>query len=350
MKKIFYGLGVIVGLIVILHFLPVTIPYSINVPGKIIHSAEWILQRGDDGSVMSTFYDHKTGFIKNYSAVQIERGDAVSFQLSPSVLSKETINPGDIVGMFHSNNLYQELSELNRELALAKASLVVSRTGEKIEIVNETKAKLAFAEENLLNHNRIFSRQDSLYQHNLISREEFELTKSMKQVFEIETAIAKAHLQVVQSGDKPEQIDFFKSEIEAIEAEIQVIEEKSKYFTLICPIAGKIYQSISSDTLLTVGDTTCIVLIPISMKYFADVESTQPVNFEFPNNKKASGKIIRKEAISRVLNNEQVFLVYAEMEDFGNQAPIGFIFPCSITIKSLKPLPYFFQVMKSILS
>lgn len=347
-KKSLYIIGVIVIVIVVLYFIPITIPYTIDVPGKIIHSKEWILQRENDGSLVSTFYDHKSGFIKDYLALQIDRGDAIRFQLSSNILSRKHINVGDTVGTFESNMLQQQLSNLQRDLNLAKATLDVDIAGEKDEIIEAANANLALADEKLKNQNRILARQDSLYQRRLISKETFEITKSMQKVFEIELAIAKAHLEVVQSGAKSEQINLYKSDIKAIETEIQVLMERNRDFTLNSPLNGMIYSKLASDTLLTIGDTSGIVIMPIKMDYYADLNLTLPVQIEFPDSKKTSGKIIRKEEISRVLNNKQVFLVYAEMET-SNQVPFGFILPCSITIKSLKPIPYIFEVMKSIL-
>jgi len=348
-KRAAYVIGLIVIGIGVLHFVPITIPYTIKVPGKIIHTKEWILQRGDDGSVISTLYDHRTGLIRDYSAVQIDRGDAVRFQLSPTIFAKNIINPGDTVGVFKSNALLLRLSGLSRELALAKASLQVNIAGEKQEVIIEAKEKLALAQVNLLNQNRIYSRQDSLYQSKLISREDFEITKNIKSAYEIEQSIAAAHLKVVQSGAKPEQIQYIESEIEAIETELQVLKERFKDFTLISPISGKIYPNISSDTLLTIGEPTGIVLMPVKINYFDDLDLTQRVTFELPNNDYAFGEIVRKEAVSRIINHEQVFLVYAELNNSDSRLPFGFIIPCSITLSSLKPLPYLFQMIKSIL-
>ena len=130
---------------------------------------------------------------------------------------------------------------------------------------------------------------------------------------------------------------------------IDVLKERYKDFTLISPIGGKIYPHISSDTLLTIGEPTGIVLMPVKIDFFNDLDSAQQVTFEL-SKKDYAGKIVRKEAVSRIINNKQVFLVYAELNNSDNQLPFGFIIPCSITLSSLKPLPYFFQVMKSILS
>lgn len=134
-KRAGYVIGLVVIGIGVLHFLPITIPYTIKVPGKIIHTKEWVLQRGNDGSVISTLYDHRTGLIRDYSAIQIGRGDAIRFQFSPTIFANNTINPGDTVGVFKSNSLLLRLSGLYRELALAKASLHVSITGEKQEVI-----------------------------------------------------------------------------------------------------------------------------------------------------------------------------------------------------------------------
>ncbi len=348
-KRAGYVIGLVIIGIGVLHFLPISIPYTIKVPGKIIHTKEWVLQRGSDGSVRSTLYDHRTGFIRDYSAVQIDRGDAIRFQLSPTIFVKNTINIGDTVGVFKSNAFLLRLSGLYRNLALAKASLYVNIAGEKQEVIIKAKEKLALAQVNLLNQNRIFSRQDSLYQSKLVSREDFEITKNIKRAYEIEQSIAVAHLQVVQSGAKPEQIQYIGFEIESIEKELEVLKERFKDFTLISPISGKIYPNISSDTLLTIGEPTGIVLMPVKINYFNDLDSAQQVTFELPKNDYAFGKIVRKEAVSRIINNKQVFLVYAELNNSDNRLPFGFIIPCSITLSSLKPLPYFFQMIKSIL-
>ena len=341
---------VILLVILVLQILPFRVPYKIKVPGKIIPEKEWILQRGNDGSLMATFYDHKIGLVKNYSAAQIERGDAINFQLWPSLNEKEFINSGDTVGVIQSKEIDFQLQELNRDLVTTEASLEINRTGEKQPLILEAQEQLRLAKEKVKNQQMIFFRKDSLFKLNLISKEEYEVERSIFNVIEIEESVAKAHIEVLESGAKPELIEMIKVEIEAIRKQILSLHERTENFTMIAPFSGKLFRSFWGDTLLTVADTNFVVLLPIQLRHLNDIQVGQSVNCEIPNIGSRKLKIFHLEGKIKYINNQQVLVGLGQFEKQPAFIPINMIIPCSINIESLKILSYFTKYLKNVIN
>ena len=68
-------------IIIFILIIPFEFPYSISVQGKVISGQEWLLHKQTDGSIIVTQRNHKTDFITNFTAYQIERGDVFQFFL-----------------------------------------------------------------------------------------------------------------------------------------------------------------------------------------------------------------------------------------------------------------------------
>lgn len=347
-KKILFLTGIFIIVIVTLHFLPVKIPYRIKVPGKIIPAREWVIKKLDDGSLTTVFTDHRTGLMKNYSAIQIERGDVIKFKLSPVFFSETFVHEGDTIGFVQSSEVDFQLIQLNRELEFAKYSLKLNMAGEKEELVKEARERVELAVEILKIKSLIAERQDSLYQRELISGQECEISSSEKQVAQIELSLAKKSPQVVLSGAKSEQIDLFKSEIETIKKEIGILKKRKDDLSVISPLSGKILKFFSSDTLMIIGDTTSIVIMPVKITHLESVAVAQNITVELGNSKIITGKIFRKENDVQILNSNQIFLVIADIENnSGYQIPNNIFVTCTITLASVKPLIYLLKTAES---
>ena len=78
-----------------LFLLPIELPYSIEVPGKLLPLREWVLIRGQDGRLISTLYDHLLGTIEGYEAMHVDRGDHVTFKLHPAMEDGKSVAAGD---------------------------------------------------------------------------------------------------------------------------------------------------------------------------------------------------------------------------------------------------------------
>lgn len=333
-------LGILFFIVLVI---PIKIPYSINIEGKIIPAKEWILSKKIDGSIQVTERDHLNFLTHQITTYQVERGDLVEFILHPAISTQASIGRGDTIGFIRSNETERQLAELKGRLVSAQANLAVAASGEKettrqiaVEQVNQAKARLE-------NQKHILNRNRELFEQNLISEEEYQFHSMNTRVMELDLLAAQAVLADLSSGAKPEQIDFYRNEIESIKEEIDVLNNRLDSFVLTSPFFGNVFKVFSEDTLLIVADTLVAVLMPLNIKYLPDISTGQEFTMTSRHGHQsinASGKLVAVSRVTRFMNNEEIFLAVGELRQSVKMLPLNRIISCSIQGAAISPREY----------
>lgn len=338
-----------IALLAVFFQLPLTFTHKIDAAARILPAREWILQRGNDGSLMATMRNHRNALVENYSVVQVERGDAVQFRFSSKLETRERISLGDTIGAIHSNEVVRQLARQRGNLSQAQATLDLYLSGEKAAVVEEARRKWALSREKATLQKEILARQEELFKKDLISREAYEITKNTADVYQLEAGMARAQLQTVKTGAKPEQIQLIRFQIQSIKDEIRVLENRIRRFTLLAPFDGRIIRTPARDTLLIVNDTAMVALIPVNINHFPEIQTGRTVQFNVNSaQSKIRGQIIRVNKNLMVLNGEQVFTAIAEIENYPEHFPLNYITACSISGSRLTPLEYVGRFIKTL--
>lgn len=277
--KPYQNLLIILGFFLLLLILGfVKISFSIKVPGQVLPVKEWLLTRSADGNFVQTLINHHFDIIEEYRVMQIERGDFIQFQLNQQVYQEGVINQGDTVGFFSSNELQRELARLRGELAVERSSLAYFVSGEKPSVIDEAKQQLEYARKNVEEQEKIYKRQKDLFQKGLISEQEFELTQSTLELYNIEMGRVRAQLAIVSSGAKESQIEFSQNRVQALQDEISTLNDRLNHFTIKAPISGKLVHSNANDTIMVVLDTTSYVIrMAIKLQDLPDITTGSKV-------------------------------------------------------------------------
>ncbi|MFQ5638146.1 MAG: hypothetical protein ACE5IR_09160 [bacterium] len=329
--------------------LPIKIPYSINVPGKLLPAREWILTRGTDGRLITMLMDHKEGMNQSYSVRQFERGDAVRFSFHHGITSNRAITAGDTVASIYSNEIERQIVRLRGEMAAQAASLKLYLTGEKASIVNEAEKRLAFEKKQAEEEKKKHQRLKQLYERDLISKQEFELTQSDVQLVDLNVAIAEAELQTVQSGAKEERIEMIHSRINALQQEIQTLQKRAQDFTLTSPISGVAKRTFSSDTLMVIADTTeYVVIMPILWRDRDYVSLKKSVRLNSSVAHIQDAILLKLDNNVYNLSGRQVVLAIALVNGKMSAALPGLFIRCSISCGSVGVMEYLSRKMKSL--
>ena len=272
--------------IIFLFILPINLPYSIKVPGKVLPQKEWVLSKTDNGMIVTQLINNKTGISEDYFVTQFERGDAVQLNLN-SKKNNFSVSKNDTIGIIHSNEINRELVKLQGKLAETKASLELNLTGNKKSIIDAAKETLAFSKEKSKEQKKILARLKAMFRKNLISKEEYEIAQNESNLNDINISIAQAQLEAVKTGEKPEQVQFINSKILSIENEISVLEKRLNNFVIISPINGTVNQIANSDTILFVADTSeYVILMPVNIKEKEYLKKDISIELQIPYNKK----------------------------------------------------------------
>jgi hypothetical protein len=340
-RPVVYSGLIILALLSLASVLPISLTWTVDAPCKILPAREWLLTKNEEGGVLATLSDYLQGSVENYTVLSIVRGDAFRFNIVPSLRPGDPLSAGDTVVKVYSHELARELSRLTGELAVAKSTLAMVKSGEKEAITQEAERALSLAKERAGVQQQIFARQDSLYKKNLISPEEFELARSAAQTTAIEVAIAEARLQTVQTGAKPEQIRMIESQIASLEAQMRALSRQVGALTLVSPFPGTFQSSPGTDTILTVEDTGRVILMPVPIKHLSEIAPGQLVKVRIPRQIETyEGRVLRLDQRVRIVNGAQVIMAVAALNGRVKDLPMNLIGIGSIQTGHLSPIQY----------
>lgn len=334
--------------ILIFFIFPIKIPYSIKTPGKVLPVKEWIIVKDTDGRVITILKDHKNGVSQNYTVTQFERGDAIQFAFKEKVGAGEYIERADTIATVYSNETERLYAQLMGELAVAKASLPVFATGEKEALIKEEKERLQYMKKNAEEQRKIFNRMESLYKRDLISAAEYELAKGNVGLSEIDVAIAEAHVQAVQSGEKPEQINYINFQIQSLEKQLAAVEARFQGYKIVSQISGVVSRVSDGDTLLIVSDTSeYSILLPVKFHERNFVSTNQQVHFKPPYlSWYKDAKVIKKEESVHTINGDQVLFYVASIDKWNKELLPGLMVECSVQCEPVSLVEFLRRIFK----
>ena len=340
---------IIAAVILVVLFIPIRIPYKITIPGKVLPSKEWMITKDVEGRLMTSLINNRSGVHESYGVISFERGDAMNFRVNPGISAGTGVNTSDTIGILYSNESEKRLINLKAGLQSQMALLEVSRSEEKEAIVSEAEKGVLYAERQYKEQEKIYKRQKDLYEKELISEEEFDLSKEALDLFRINVEIAKERLKNVTTGEKPEQIDLIKTNIEGLRNEISVLEQRFSDYVIQSPINGTVNRVFSNDTLLTVSDTTeFIVIMPVQWEYKNYVRKDQTVEFNLKDSSYPTGKIISLEKYAGLINQKVVTLVTASYTGNNLNFMPGLLIECSIICDELTIRQHLFRFIEAI--
>jgi hypothetical protein len=314
--------------------LPVEMPRSIKARGTVAFAREWALLRNDNGQIVSLLRDNRAGSVQHCSMMQVQRGDAMSFKLSDN-LRDGLVTQGDTVGYILSHALLQQITSLEGELAIAEASLLAARSGEKVSLVDEARQHLALAQAALHEQEQLHARQVELYARELISDETYELSANRRQQLRIAADIADAALRSALTGLKPEQIRASEAQVEALRDRLEQYRQLMRQHTFIAPVSGMQRPSWAVDTLLIIGDMTELLLIvPIEL---ADLEKLSPgsrVTFTIPTTQLQGSAVVEYiDRNVRYFGRRAVVSIIARIDQADALVGSGMLAECKVHIQ-----------------
>lgn len=322
-------------IVILITLLPIKYPITIKSYGKIYPAREWFITKEQNENITTKYLDRLHGGLKNYYFNSFERGDIVSYNLEPKVIIGAKVCEGDTIARISSNKLLQQQSELLGEIDIAKANLNVFQTRENQPIIDEAQYKLDYAQTKSVNQKIIFNRIFQLYNENLISDEQFEIERSLSQQYEIDVQIAKSQLNTVLEGAKPETIQLLKRKIKTLQDQYSILSERINQGILISPINGIINNPYTTDTILSIQDTTkYIALFPILWKYASFLDKGQEVHIRVPEGGIWTGFVRLIDNNVQVIGGDARVIVTVELEEEYSNINVGQVVEGKIHLKS----------------
>lgn len=333
---------IIILIVVIILFSPLKIPYTINVPGKIVPLKEWILIRSQDGILSSSIFNNILDFAESYGNTQADRGDQTSFRFHPDMVSRESVSVGDTIGFVYSFDVEFKWAQLKGELGTEQATLKLYESGEKESLVREARFRLDYARKQAEQQRREIERLKSLQDKSMIPPADWEREQTKLQLYEIQVNTAEASLNSVETGLKKEQIDLVRSRIHALQEEIYVMEKRMRFSTILTPLSGRLVRFAGSDTLAIVQDTShYVVLMPVKWKDRHNLRLHKNVSIKVDGlNIQPTGMIEHVSNNVFVINGSHIMSAAAVVEDSIHDLAPGLIAQCSINCQPVRLYEY----------
>ncbi len=256
MKKILPIL--LLALLLLSLFLPVKFPFRFETKARIYPFQRWVVEKLPNGNLATQWQTYLDGNTFEASTFQFERGDIIQ---SRFVASNKEVSAGDTLVSIHSLNLAVRLTRLSEQLSVARAALLVRSTGKRRVRIVQAQQQLAFAEQQLERATQKYDRNKPLFENEVIPNNEFEQITNNYALAKIQVEIAHSNLLAAKTGKKPEEIALAQARIKALEAELEVLEQKQAAYQITAPFGGMLMSSDSLVEVLALEDRSKLVLV-----------------------------------------------------------------------------------------
>ncbi len=328
--------------------LPMHIPHTMSVPGKVQPWKEWVLVHSSDGIISAAIMNHELDFAESCGNTQADRGDQASFRFHPDVTAGGAVSDGDTIGFVYSYDVEFAWAQLRGELRTELATLRLYESGEKESLVREARLKLDYARKQVEQQRREMARLNSLAEKDMLAPAEMERAQTTLQLLEIQANTAEAALTSVRTGYKKEQIDLSRARIQTLREEIHVMEKRMGYSTILTPVSGRLFRFAGSDTLAVVQDTTRYVLVlPVKWEDRVHLRPGQTVTVTVEGTgMRTSGTIKHVGNDIRIIGGSHLVRAVAEIPGNGGGLAPGLIVQCSIRCQPISVREYVLMLFR----
>ncbi|GAB3047189.1 hypothetical protein GCM10027185_58850 [Spirosoma pulveris] len=349
------GASFVLVIALVKDLLPATLPYPVRTSSLVMPASEWTLSRVQNGNLISTLKDNRTGRLSAFSASVFQRGDLANFQLDPTLYHRTYLHKGDTVARMYSNQDQERLTQLMGELDVQKAELQLASSGRKAADIEEIVDQLALAKQELAAQTALTKRIEALYSDSLASAQEYETAIHRRRVCELTVQANEAAYRSATTGSKPEQLQVIRSRMNTLQQQIQHLQTSLKELTLVAPVSGTILQKKSlavptEEVLLSVADQSDYVLaLPVNFLERDYVQLNQDVEIAITGTMKvAFGRIIGMDNTVQLVDGRQAFFVTAIIDSKNLPLVPGMLVKTTIWGQSLTLKEHLVRAAKSL--
>ena len=211
--------------------------------------------------------------------LQFSTGELSVLRLTPMMEEGNRVKKGDTLATIISTQVTSGLDAAQTELDRLHGEMALAKSPPKPEEVEKAQAELDAAEINVAQRKREVERNTKLLEKNLLSESEFEKSEWTLKLAKSMLDEARAHLKILKSPPKPEEIAILDSRIATQEAKIQSLSAQEAAQVIISPIDGELIALYRNDLLFKVADMSQVeIAIPIadnSLEFVKDNAETR---------------------------------------------------------------------------
>ncbi|MCW5924640.1 MAG: hypothetical protein KIS77_22485 [Saprospiraceae bacterium] len=348
MKRLLGGL-IIIGVLMAALWLPIEIPFTAESIGRVHPAREWVVLQDRTGRITSIVRDHRIGATHQIDAYQFDQGDiaGLRFDLPP----QRFIAAGDTVVRMYSIRQSEEIQQIEAQLALYGAQLQSDTTGEKPPIVEEAERRLHFAEQDLVQKEKIFNIKKPLWEQQLIAFIEYQEAENAYNLARIQVEIARQYLENMRTGIKVEQVGVTQAQLRGLRNRLDILRRKGLAFVLRSPFSGWVVPvNLPPDEQLIVEEAgEYVVQIPVKTEYlpYLNAQATLTVT-DVQTQRSYTAQLLYKGNRVEVLDNRQVSVLTAIVKPDSLQTRLstGVSALCRVDFGKINQRAYLRRILK----
>jgi hypothetical protein len=311
-------IGIIFILMIIIKF-----TYTLKLPCQIVGQKEWVLIQVEPDKIISKIYDNRKDQTLNFTLLQFAREDFVQFRQFST--ADYWVNKEDPIASFTSLDNQISMANLTGELEKARDNLAIATAGEKQALLEEAKRALELANIQFNAFEPQYLRNKELYEKNLISSAEWEITRATYDGFQSNIALKKARLEVMQTGEKDEIIRYTKDHIEQLKSQVLLMNTKLDMGNITAPFDGMIsYPSQDSVICLVEKVDSLLCKLPAPASELKYLEPGLEINirlFEIPG--EHLGELLDIGHRMKLINGSPSYILTGYLDSTSNKAGPG---------------------------
>ncbi len=340
-NKIFYIIGSIVILIILI--ITIKFPYSIKVPCQIVGQMEWALIQIEPDKLLSKIYDNREDRILNFTLLQFAREDFVQFQQFS--IEENRINKDDAIANITSLENQLTLANLSGELEKACKNLAMVTAGEKEALQEEAEHAIELAEIQFAAYEPQYARNKELFENNLISSTEWEITRATYDGFKSNIALKKARLEVMRTGEKKEILQYMTVQIEQISNQVQLMKTKMALGNIRSPFDGLIsYPTQDSIICLVENVDSLLCKLPVPAAELRYVVQGQGISIRlFETGMEHQAEVLRIGHHGKLINGTPSYILTGYLNSTSDDAAPGMTGIAQVQCGSVTLLEHLFR-------
>ena len=150
----------------------------------------------------------------------------------------DRVRKGDRIARLSDRDQRAELEKTQAELQQTQARLDLLVAGPTEEQIAVARMAVTKAEDRLKFAQAKLARDQSLFEQQLLSRNDFDITRELDSTAQNELAAAQGSLQVLLKGTRPEEIKAAQAELARLEAHRRFLEEQLGLLNVVSPATG----------------------------------------------------------------------------------------------------------------
>jgi hypothetical protein len=244
----------------------------------------------------------------------------------------------------------EEIQNIEAQLALYGAQLQADVTGEKPPIVQEAENRLHFAEQDLIQKEKVFLIKKPLWEQQLIAYTEYQQAESDYNLAKIQVEIAQKYLENVNTGLKIETVGVTQAQLQGLKNRLGILRGKGLSFVLRAPFSGWVVPVVSppEEQFILQEAGEYIVQIPVKVEYLPYLNSeTIFIVTDIQTQRNYTARYLQTGTKVEVLDNRQVSTILAgvNLDDPNHRLSTGVSTLCTIDFGKISQREYLQRIL-----